>query len=102
MEAEVDRPVRTYGNWRRPRSAGLGQLGSLGTMVLLVGMIAAILTSAVFGAVPALMVFAVVGGFLSTLMLRDHHGFTGVQNFALRGGGWRTRRRGANLYRSGP
>ena len=30
---------RTYGNWRRPSSAGLGSLGSLGTAVLLVGLV---------------------------------------------------------------
>ena len=61
MEAQVDRRVRTYGNWRRPRSAGLGQLGSLGTLILLAGMIAVILTSAIFGALPAVMMLIVFG-----------------------------------------
>ncbi len=102
MEAQVDRRVRTYGNWRRPRSAGLGQLGSLGTLILLAGMIAVILTSAIFGALPAVMMVIVFGAFLSTLMIRDHHGFTGLQKVAVYGGWWRTRRRRADLYRSGP
>ena len=31
---------RTYGNWRRPASAGLGSLGALGTGLLLLGLIA--------------------------------------------------------------
>ena len=34
---------RTYGNWRRPRSAGIGRLGLLGTGVLMGGIIVVIL-----------------------------------------------------------
>ncbi len=43
---------RTYGNWRRPRGAGLGVLGPLGTGVLLVGAVLVIVVLAVAGPCP--------------------------------------------------
>ena len=102
MEASAERRDRTYGNWRRPRSAGIGQLGTLGTIVLLIGLIAVILTTAIFGLIAGLIVLVALGGVLGTLLVRDRHGKTGLQHITLRGGWIRTRMRRANLYRSGP
>jgi len=102
VEASAERRDRTYGNWRRPRSAGIGQLGTLGTIVLLIGLIAVILTTAIFGLVPGLVLLVALGAVLGTLLVRDRHGKTGLQHIALRGGWMRTRMRRGNLYRSGP
>lgn len=38
----------TYGNWRVPRSAGLGNFGAIGTGIILVGLILAISSFAIF------------------------------------------------------
>jgi len=102
MAAEVGGRARTYGNWRRPRSAGLGQLGLLGTAILMGGLVLVIITTAVFGLAPAVGLLLCLAGFLGTLMIRDRHGKTGLQLLAVRVGWFRTRTSGSHLYRSGP
>jgi len=102
MEASAEHRDRTYGNWRRPRSAGIGQLGTLGTIVLMLGLIIVILTTAIFGLLGGLIVLIMHGSMLGTLLVRDRHGKTGLQHITLRGGWIRARLGRANLYRSGP
>ncbi len=102
MAVEATRRSRTYGNWRRPRSAGLGQLGLLGTVILMGGLILVILVTALVGLLPALVLLVLLGLFLATLLVRDRHGKTGLQLLGVRVGWFRTRRAGAHLYRSGP
>jgi hypothetical protein len=94
--------MRTYGNWRKPMSAGLGALGSIGTGALLLGLIVVIFTMMFVGLLAA---FAVASGFalgLLTLMVRNRHGRTLLQGIALRIGWTRVRATGSHLYRSGP
>ena len=47
---------RTYGNWRKPKSAGLGGLGKLATGVMFAGIMASIVTSMFSGLGPAILV----------------------------------------------
>jgi len=101
MSVELGRE-RTYGNWRQPRSAGLGRLGLVGTAVLMVGVVVVILVVALAGVLPGLVVLAVLGLGMSSLLIRDRHGKTGAQLITVRLGWWRTRGRGGHLYRSGP
>lgn len=101
MSVELPRE-RTYGNWRQPRSAGLGRLGLVGTAVLMVGVVVVILVVALAGVLPGLVVMAVLGLGISSLLIRDRHGKTGAQLITVRLGWWRTRGRGGHLYRSGP
>jgi hypothetical protein len=96
------RGPRTYGNWRRPTSAGLGSLGTIGTGILLGGLILVILTMTFAGILAAIVLALVLGVSLSTLMIRNHHGTTLLQGLATRAGWLRTRAAGAHLYRSGP
>jgi len=102
MAAESVSGVRTYGNWRKPMSAGLGSLGMLGTVVLLVGIIVVIFAFALAGVIAALVILLVLAGSLGTLMVRDRHGRTVLQKLGTRAGWLRTRSSGAHLYRSGP
>ena len=44
----------SYGNWRVPRSAGLGNLGAIGTGIVMAGLLAGITTFALLGLVPGL------------------------------------------------
>src|SRR3954454_19193376 len=53
-DAAVERP--TYGNWILSRSPGLFGAGLLGTVVLLVALLTALLTLLALGPVPALVV----------------------------------------------
>lgn len=102
MTAPTSSAPRTYGNWRRPASAGLGSLGSLGTVVLLAGLVAVIGTLAVGGLFWAVAVAVVVGLLLALLVVRDRHHRSGVQRLSTRLGWARARHRGGHLYRSGP
>ncbi|GAB7191814.1 hypothetical protein NUM3379_25220 [Kineococcus sp. NUM-3379] len=100
--AVAERPARTYGNWRRPQSAGLGQLGTLGTLLLLAGLVATIVTTMLAGIVAAVAVAAVTALFLGTLVVRDRHGRSLLQRIGAFLGSRHARATGANLYRSGP
>ncbi|MFD1722427.1 SCO6880 family protein [Amnibacterium endophyticum] len=93
---------RTYGNWRRPATAGLGGLGMLATAVLFVGIAAAIIASMTAGLGPALIVASVFGVVLLTVAVKDRHGQSALGRTLNRIGWTRTRRRGSHLYRSGP
>lgn len=101
MEA-VEPKVRTYGNWRKPMSAGLGQLGLIGTGLMFASLIVVILTVGLFGLLVAVVVGLVLAAMLATLVIHDRHGKTVLQRLAVRIGWRRTRARGAHLYRSGP
>ena len=94
--------MRTYGNWRRPMSAGLGALGTIGTAALLLGLIVVIVTMMFVGILAALAV-ALAGGLgLLSLSVRNRHGRTLLQGAATRAAWARARASGAHLYRSGP
>jgi len=80
----------------------LGGLGSLGTAILLLGLIAVIVTMMLAGFVEAIALFAVLTVFLGSLLLRDRHHRSGVQRVSNRIGWVRARRTGAHIYRSGP
>lgn len=93
---------RTYGNWRRPVTAGLLGLGSVGTFLLFAGLISIIIVVMVLGLIEAAIWF----GFLAVVMLvvttKDAHGKSTLDRGIARGGWWLTRARGQNVYRSGP
>jgi hypothetical protein len=101
MTVEVPRE-RTYGNWRQPRSAGLGRLGLVGTAILMAGVVIVILAVAFAGVLAGLVLLALLGLGMSSLLVRDRHGKTGAQLITVRVGWWRARGRGGHLYRSGP
>lgn len=93
---------RTYGNWRRPTSAGLLGLGSLGTGLMLGGLIFSVLVTMVGGLLRGLIAFAILAVLLATILIRDRHEKNlldrGIARLA-----WRTAKgKGAHLYRSGP
>ncbi len=91
----------TYGNWRRPRRAGLGPLGLVGTFVIFGGLVATLLASLI-SLYAAIIVFVPVVLFLIPLTIRTQDGRNVYQLFALRVGWWRRKAAGAHLYVSGP
>ncbi|MFH8350209.1 SCO6880 family protein [Streptomyces sp. NPDC018045] len=91
----------TYGNWRRPRPAGLFSLGLAPTMLLFGGLVLVVLLTLVsIWAGLAALVLLLVG--LAPLAVRDKHGRTGGQRILARVAYARARRSGSTLYRSGP
>jgi hypothetical protein len=93
---------RTYGNWRRPATAGLGGLGMLATAVLFIGIAVAIIASMTAGLGAALLVAGLFGVVLLTVALKDKHGQSALGRTLNRAGWARTRQSGSHLYRSGP
>ena len=102
--AAVDsgRVARTYGNWRQPTSPGLMGLGSVGTAILVGGLVMVVITVAVAGTAKAMVLAAILGGFLLLLVTKDRHGRNLLSRGAARAGWWAARSRGSHLYRSGP
>lgn len=93
---------RTYGNWTRPKSAGLLGLGAIGTVVLFIGIGVTIIVSVVGGLLGGFVVAMVTLGFLLLIALRDKHGQSTLARTATRAGWTSTRARRKNIYRSGP
>lgn len=94
--------ARTYGNWRKPRSAGLGQLGWLGTMLLMAGLISVVVVLMLGGILRAVVVALVLGTAVLVIIVRDSHGLNLLDKGGTRILWWRARATGAALYRSGP
>lgn len=93
---------RTYGNWRKPASSGLFGLGSLGTGIMLGGLMLSILVTMAAGLLRGLITFAVLAAVLGAILTRDRHGKSLVDRALARFGWSSATRKGAHLYRSGP
>lgn len=100
--AVVEHTPRTYGNWRKPTSVGIGSLGTLATAVVMAGLIAVIFTAMLANIFAALGVGGAVLVVVATLVVRDKHGRALAQRAGIRAGWARSRHSGAHLYRSGP
>ena len=103
MAAEVNAYREpTYGNWRRPRKAGIGTLGGLATAGLFVGLVVTVVCFFVGGWLAGLVALLVLGAALSVVSVTDKHnksvGGRAFARLAFRS----ARRRKANIYRSGP
>jgi len=97
---EQPRP-RQYGNWRRPRTAGLlSGMGSGGTWIMIVGLIIVMASSAVsltLAVVLALVLFVAI----ILIAWRDRHGMNTIEKLGERALFWNQRSKGSNVYRSG-
>ena len=93
---------RTYGNWRRPRPPGLWHLGLISSVLLIVGLLAAITVVAVAGLIPGLVLAVVMLPFFLVAMKPDPHGQTPMARTGARLGRRRARLGRSHLYRSGP
>lgn len=99
---EAVRQPRTYGNWRRPQSAGILGLGTAGTAVLLGGLVFTVLVVMVSDIWHGLLAFMLVAVFVVLVSLRDRHGRNLMERLGSRIGYVRARQAGRTLYRSGP
>nr|WP_187279058.1 SCO6880 family protein [Streptomyces lavendulae] len=96
-----DAADRTYGNWRRPTSPGIGSLGLAGSITLLGGMIVTVLVM-MFSLVAGLVVLLALGLALAPLLFKDRHGRNLLQRSLARFAWRRGRSAGQHIYRSGP
>lgn len=101
VRGEARRDVRTYGNWRKPTSPGVGRLGLVGTLILLGGLVVTVLAM-MLSLMAGVVVASVTAVVLAPLLVQDRHGRTALQAMTARAVWWRGRSRGWHLYRSGP
>lgn len=95
--------IRSYGNWRKPRSPGLYGLGSLGTALLFGGLAFVIVIYMVTNSLLRTGVVAALFGLLLLAIVRkDQHDRNLLTRGTARGSWWLARHRGSHLYRSGP
>ena len=94
--------ARTYGNWRRPQSAGLFGLGSLGTGIMMAGLVMVVLVTMIAGFLRGLILFTLLAGLMAAVAVKDKHGRSVLERGRTRMAWASARRRGAHLYRSGP
>jgi hypothetical protein len=100
MSANAATPL-TYGNWRRPRRAGLGPLGLIGTIGVFGGLVVVLFASMVsFKA--ALYAFVLIATFIGPLAVRTPDGRNVFQLMSLRIGWTRRKAKGSTTYVSGP
>jgi hypothetical protein len=101
VEAAERHAERTYGNWRKPTSPGIGSLGLAGTIIFLGGIaltVIAMMISLAAGVVMLVLVAAAV----APLFFRDRYGRTMLQRMTARLAWERGRAQGQHIYRSGP
>lgn len=93
---------RTYGNWRKPTSAGILGLGSVGTGLLLGGLVVVVIVVMAAGLLAGIITGGVLGLLLLAVLTKDSHGKSVVSRAGARAGWWSARSNGSHLYRSGP
>ncbi|MEV6343977.1 SCO6880 family protein [Actinoplanes sp. NPDC051851] len=91
----------TYGNWRRPRKAGLGSLGLVGTLGLFGALVLVLLTS-LFSLNAAFVVGLPLALTLAPLAVRTQDGRNVYTMAGVRFGWWRRKSNRQTLYVSGP
>ncbi|MCQ4044279.1 SCO6880 family protein [Streptantibioticus rubrisoli] len=101
MAAVEEAGPRTYGNWRKPTSPGIGSLGLAGTIVLLGGLVLTVIAMMI-SLVAGVVILGLVGLMLAPLFFRDRHGRTLLQRAIARIAFNRGRSAGQHIYRSGP
>jgi hypothetical protein len=91
----------TYGNWRRPRKAGLGPFGLVGTIGVFGGLVIVLMTS-LFSLQAALVLGTPMLILLIPLAIRTQDGRSVYNLMALRISWLRRKSKQQNLYVSGP
>ena len=101
MSTTTENSVRTYGNWTVPKSAGLFGLGSLGTVLIFVGLAMTVLVQLGRGwgpaAVVGLLFLIVLGG----IAKKNRAGRNTWQTTTTRVAWWRGKRKRQHLYLAG-
>lgn len=98
----TDSGPRSYGNWTKPKTAGLLGLGSIGTAILFLGAGFAVIVTITSNIVNGVITGIVFGLFLMTVAVKDKHGLSMLMRATTRVGWMATKAKGTHIYRSGP
>ncbi|MEZ2373409.1 SCO6880 family protein [Arthrobacter sp. RCC_34] len=92
----------TYGNWRKPRTAGIGKLGALETMAMIAALLVLLFIFRLAGPIPGFIAFIVLAVALVVFTIRDQHGQSRITRMLAKRAHRKAVNRRTNLYRSGP
>lgn len=92
----------TYGNWRKPRTAGIGKLGLLETIAMMGGVLVLLFVFKLAGPIPGFIALLVMGVLLLMVTTKDRHGQSSVNRMVAKRAHSRAVRNRWNTYRSGP
>lgn len=92
----------TYGNWRKPRTAGIGKLGALETWATITALLVLLFVFRLAGPIPGFVAFVAMGTALGVFTVRDRHGQSRIARMAAHCAHRKAAGRRTNLYRSGP
>lgn len=95
-------PLRSYGNWSRPKTAGLLGLSMIGTAILFAGAGFSVIVTMFSNILNGVITAAIFGLFLLTVAAKDRHGQSLLARAITRAGWMFTKSKGSHLYRSGP
>ncbi|MGC5225143.1 SCO6880 family protein [Micromonospora sp. DT81.3] len=103
MHPQASGPAqRSYGNWTKPKTAGLLGLSALGTAILFVGAGFSVIVTMASNILNGVITAVIFGIFLLTVAAKNKHGQSLLQRATTRVGWMFTKARGAHIYRSGP
>lgn len=102
MSTPITTEPRMYGNYRKPRTYGIGNFGMLSSILVLVACCGAIILNFFVGPAYA-VVFALISALgLTTVLIKDRHGVSLLQRTGSKTAHTKAAVKGENLYRSGP
>lgn len=93
--------IRTYGNWQKPRTAGIGPLGPIGTGIFLIGAVVVFVVLTAGGLVAALIAFVALALALTPITVTGADGRNGYAILGARLAHRRNCRKGRNVYAPG-
>ena len=102
MTTTTESVPRSYGNWTKPKTAGLLGLSAIGTAVLFVGAGFSVIITMTSNILNGIVTAAIFGIFLLAVAVKDKHGQSVLLRGATRLGWMSTKAKGTHTYRSGP
>lgn len=98
----IESAPRSYGNWTKPKTAGLLGLSAIGTAILFVGAGFSVVVTMSSNILNGVVTAVVFGLFLMTVAVKDKHGQSMLMRATTRVGWMATKSKGTHIYRSGP
>jgi hypothetical protein len=98
----TENPPRSYGNWTKPKTAGLLGLGSIGTAILFIGAGFSVIVTMASNILNGMVTGLIFALFLMAVAIKNRHGQSLLMRATARAGWLSTRSKGSNIYRSGP
>lgn len=92
----------SYGNWRKPRSAGIGKFSAFESALAVIGLLVVIVLFRLAGPLVGAAALIVLAGLFFTMTLTDKHGKSRISKMNAKRSFRNAARKRLNILRSGP